>query len=98
MVGPRLVAAAAFMAVLVGTAEARSKAQARHFRVDHPCPASGRVKGPCPNFVIDHVVPLCAGGLDAPINMQWQTTIAAKEKDRLEMQECRQIRRSRLSR
>ena len=41
-----------------------------------------------PGYVIDHVVPLCAGGADAPSNMQWQTVEAAKAKDRQERAEC----------
>ena len=41
-----------------------------------------------PGYVIDHVVPLCAGGADAPSNMQWQTVEAAKIKDRQERAEC----------
>jgi hypothetical protein len=34
--------------------------------------------------VIDHVQPLASGGADSPSNMQWQTTAAAKEKDKWE--------------
>jgi len=30
--------------------------------------------------VVDHIVPLCAGGADAPSNMQWQTVEAAKAR------------------
>ena len=41
-----------------------------------------------PGYVIDHVVPLCAGGADAPSNMQWQTVEAARIKDRQERAEC----------
>ncbi len=37
-----------------------------------------------PGYVIDHVVPLCRGGADAPSNMQWQTVAAAKAKDKTE--------------
>jgi len=36
------------------------------------------------SYVIDHVVPLRRGGADSPGNMQWQTTAAAKAKDRVE--------------
>ena len=39
---------------------------------------------PCPGYVIDHVTPLKRGGADAADNMQWQTTVAAKIKDRTE--------------
>ncbi len=41
-----------------------------------------------PGYVVDHVVPLCAGGADAPGNMQWQTVEAAKVKDRQERAQC----------
>jgi hypothetical protein len=34
--------------------------------------------------VVDHVVPLKRGGVDAPSNMQWQETAEAKAKDRIE--------------
>jgi hypothetical protein len=34
--------------------------------------------------VIDHVQALKHGGADAPSNMQWQTTAAAKAKDKIE--------------
>jgi|SRR5712664_2006245 len=41
-----------------------------------------------PGYVVDHVVPLCAGGADAPSNMQWQTVAEAKVKDRQERTQC----------
>ena len=44
--------------------------------------------GPCGGYVIDHVVPLACGGADAPSNMQWQTVVEAKVKDRWERQGC----------
>jgi hypothetical protein len=37
-----------------------------------------------PGYVIDHIVPLKRGGSDTPDNMQWQTTEAAKQKDKTE--------------
>jgi hypothetical protein len=40
--------------------------------------------GPCPGYVIDHIVPLKRGGTDAPDNMQWQTVADGKAKDRTE--------------
>jgi hypothetical protein len=59
--------------------------EARHaFRHSHPCPSTGRTSGACPGYVIDHVQALKHGGADAPSNMQWQTTAAAKAKDRVE--------------
>lgn len=50
----------------------------------HPCPATGKTSGRCPGYVADHVKPLASGGEDDPSNMQWQTTAAAKEKDKWE--------------
>jgi len=41
-----------------------------------------------PGYVVDHVVPLCAGGADAPSNMQWQTIGEARIKDRQERATC----------
>jgi len=41
-----------------------------------------------PGYVVDHIVPLCAGGADAPSNMQWQTVEGAKVKDRQERATC----------
>ena len=68
---------------------ARRSLKAKHdFKHAHPCPSTGKASGPCPGYVIDHVKPLCAGGADAPGNMQWQTRADSKAKDKLERQEC----------
>jgi hypothetical protein len=63
---------------------ARSETAKHDFQKPRPCPATGKTSGPCPGYVIDHVVPLKRGGPDAPSNMQWQTTAEAKAKDRVE--------------
>lgn len=63
----------------------RSGAVAK-FRRANPCPSTGRKTGACPGYKVDHVCPLACCGLDAPQNMQWQTTAAAKAKDRWELQ------------
>ena len=44
-------------------------------------------------YVVDHIVPLCAGGVDAPSNMQWQSVEAARVKDRQERATCSGRRR-----
>jgi hypothetical protein len=62
----------------------RSAAAKDAFKRQQPCPATGRSTGRCPGYVIDHVRALECGGADAPGNMQWQTTSAAKAKDRTE--------------
>lgn len=63
---------------------ARSPQAKAAFKKTHPCPSTGRASGSCPGYVIDHVVPLKRGGADRPSNMQWQTTAAAKAKDKRE--------------
>ncbi len=70
----------------------RSRAQRNAFQRANPCPATGAARGPCPGHVVDHIVPLCAGGVDAPHNMQWQTVAEGKAKDRREAQDCRSQR------
>lgn len=59
------------------------------FKLFHPCPSTGRYKGSCPNYVIDHIKPLACGGADSPDNMQWQTKAEAKAKDKWELKECK---------
>jgi hypothetical protein len=63
----------------------KRNAGAKHtFEREHPCPSTGRTSGSCPGYVVDHVNPLECGGADAPSNMQWQTSVEAKAKDRTE--------------
>lgn len=51
----------------------RSGAQRGAFVRENPCPATGERRGACPGYVVDHIRPLCDGGLDHSGNMQWQT-------------------------
>lgn len=79
--------------VLAGTAcsaaaEPRSRLALAEFKREHPCPATAKPRGACPGYVVDHVVPLSCGGVDAPSNMQWQTRADAAAKDRLERNGC----------
>ena len=62
----------------------RSSTARHRFQKSHPCPSTGKTTGACPGYVIDHVKPLKRGGSDDPSNMQWQTTAAAKAKDKVE--------------
>lgn len=62
----------------------RSSSARRSFRKSNPCPSTGQTSGVCPGHVMDHVAPLKRGGADHPSNMQWQTTEAAKIKDKTE--------------
>jgi len=62
----------------------RSTKAKDEFRRSHPCPSTGKAHGACPGYVIDHVKGLKHGGADTASNMQWQTTQAAKAKDKVE--------------
>ena len=62
----------------------RSQAARAEFKREHPCPATMKPTGPCPGYIIDHVIALKRGGADSPANMQWQTVEDAKAKDRVE--------------
>ena len=49
----------------------RSSAVLTAFRHSHPCPVTGLPSGSCPDWQIDHVIPLACGGCDAVSNLQW---------------------------
>lgn len=74
----------------------RSQSAKREFAQTHPCPSTGERKPSCPGYVLDHVVPLCAGGEDAPFNLQWQEREESLVKDREERRLCARLRRERL--
>lgn len=84
-----MILAAALSLHLV--AQHRSRAVTAAFQRVAPCPSTGRNYGPCPGWVRDHIVPLCAGGPDAVTNLAWQTVGDAKVKDRVERKQCRQL-------
>lgn len=85
-------ALAAILASAAFAASERSSTQRAAFVRANPCPATGQPRGKCPGWVVDHIVPLCAGGADHPDNMQWQTTADAKTKDRDERKQCRVLK------
>jgi hypothetical protein len=66
----------------------RHRARILEFQRRARCPATGQRGGKCPGHVVDHVVPLCAGGRDTPANMQYQQAELARAKDVLELQLC----------
>jgi len=79
-----VVALSLLCAGTLPAATIRSSSAKAEFKREHPCPANGHRSGPCPGYVIDHVVPLACNGADLPNNMQWQTVPDAKAKDRWE--------------
>lgn len=92
-----LAAALALLALTVAAdADAAVKRSAK-VRADFvrmaACPATRLHRLPCKGWIIDHVVPLCAGGPDTTANMQWQTIPDARAKDRIEKRQCAAMRR-----
>jgi hypothetical protein len=49
-----------------------------------------------PGYVVDHRIPLCAGGADALHNLQWQERRASYVKDVFERALCRDMQRQNL--
>lgn len=66
----------------------RSQKAKAIFKYTHPCPATGKTKGSCPDYIIDHINALACGGVDEASNMQWQTKAEAKAKDKWELKGC----------
>lgn len=86
--------AALILAVMATPAIARDRVVRADFQRLNPCPANGERRGPCPGWVVDHIIPLCAGGQDSVGNMQWQTTAASYIKDAEERATCHAKRRN----
>lgn len=80
--------------MLPSLTDARSQAEVRAFRAENPCPATGRRSGACPGWQVDHIRPLCAGGLDKPSNMQWIAVDDHRFKTHVDVRECRKLRRA----
>lgn len=88
----RLLLAAVVCTLVAPATEARTerdRAQVRAFRAENPCPATGRTRGACPGYHVDHITPLCAGGADRPENMQWITREDHRFKTLVDVRECR---------
>lgn len=67
----------------------RSAAARSEFVKANPCPATGRTRGACPGWQVDHITPLKCGGEDRPSNMQWLTIEQHKAKTKAEAKSCR---------
>ena len=75
--------------LLFGSAAyARDHAEYSAFRKSAPCPSTSKTTGPCPGWVVDHIVPLCWGGADAPGNMAWEQVRQSYLKDKFEREAC----------
>lgn len=66
----------------------RDPKQRQQFHSQHACPSTGKYKGACPGFEVDHKVPLAAGGADRPGNMQWLSKSQHKAKTARERRNC----------
>lgn len=77
------------MAVPAYPAPSRSASPVREFRAANPCPSTGRTRGACPGWQVDHIRPLCDGGRDHPSNLQWLTVDEHRIKTRSDLLACR---------
>lgn len=79
------------MVVLAHSAPAieRSRAIVAEFRRANPCPSTGKTRGACPGYQVDHREALVCGGRDAVDNLQWLDVPAHKAKSRVEVKLCR---------
>ena len=82
---------AALLLPAFADAAPRSSAAKLAFTRHHACPATGMFTRSCAGYVVDHVKPLCAGGADAPANMQWEEYRASLVKDAQERRLCRSL-------
>lgn len=71
----------------------RSRAEVRAFRAENPCPSTGRTRGPCAGWQVDHTVALCAAGEDNRRNMAWLSVEDHRWKTFVDARECRKFRR-----
>jgi hypothetical protein len=86
----RRLALATLVALLpIADASPRSPAVKAEFRKANPCPSTGRTRGACPGWEVDHRHAMMCGGPDAVENLQWLTVEAHRAKTRIERRECR---------
>lgn len=79
-------------ALAVSAPTPRSSGARLQFMKATPCPATGKIQKSCPGYVVDHIIPLCAGGVDDPkTNMQWQKYKESLQKDVVERAMCREL-------
>lgn len=67
----------------------RDPAVRREFQRLVPCPSTGKTRGRCDGFQVDHRIPLCFYGVDHPWNMQWLSVRDHREKTKLDVKVCK---------
>lgn len=89
-----ILAVAGTIAAAAESADAatrRSMSERAAFQRENACPITGRHRGACPGWEIDHVRPLCAGGPDRRENMQWLDVPRHREKSKADRRLCRSL-------
>ena len=82
-----------FMAFTSEATQHRSAAEVLAFKRQNPCPSTQLRRGACPGFQVDHVQPLCSGGSDTVMNMQWLSIADHRIKTRQDVRVCRYLRK-----
>ena len=67
----------------VGTIERDAKVP-YYYRKVHRCPSTGLFTGACPNYALNHVIPLACGGCDTVNNLTWMRNDIKKQQDVIE--------------
>jgi hypothetical protein len=70
----------------------RSAAAVKEFKRENPCPTTGLKRGACLGYQVDHIDPLCMGGLDTKENMQWLSVEDHRFKTFTDIRACRKLR------
>ena len=71
----------------------RSAAEVAAFKRENPCPSTGRRRGSCPGWHVDHITALCMGGEDQRGNMHWLSEDDHRFKTAVDIRECRRLKK-----
>ena len=88
-----LIILCVFSTQLNAKGQHRSYHAKKIFKLMQACPATGQYGGKCKGWIIDHIVPISAGGQDHWSNMQWQSKQDSYVKDSEERRYCRTLKR-----
>lgn len=88
-----LIVGLALAVVSTASAIERSRSVVAEFRKANPCPSTGRTRGRCPGYQVDHREALVCGGRDSVDNLQWLSIEEHKAKTRVEVKLCSSRRR-----